>query len=272
MRTNRPRWIALAVAAVAVVVVCVWLFGPGQRDEGEEAERVTATTPNLSHGPNGDIIVAVSAAEQAGTGLKSEALAPITLSRKFTAYGVVLDPAPLAALEAQLIAARATLSASRAEYVRTKLLHSENNNISLKDMQAAEARFRADQAQCDLLRQRLTNEWGGGIVAMTPAARAKLLAALMKRSAGMVRVSLPPGQSIEHEPVQAQIAVLGYDASPLAAASIWYAPTVDPHFQGQDLLLWVEARGFPLRPGAAVTASLESSAVPQRGVVVPSAA
>ncbi len=272
MKTNRSRWIGLAVAGVAVVVIWIWLFGPGRREEGEEEERVTATTPILSHGPNGEIIVALSADEQAATGLKSEALAPVTFSRKFIAYGVVLDPAPLAALDAQLVSARAALDASRAEYARAKLLHSENENISLKDVQAADARFRGDQSQFDLLNQRLTSEWGGVIAAMTPAARAQLIDALMKRAAGVVRVSLPPGQLMEHDPVHAQIAVFGYGASPLAAGSIWHAPTVDPHFQGQGFLLWVEARGFALPPVLAVTAFLESPAAPERGVVVPRAA
>ncbi len=271
MNTNRSRLIALGVAALAVIVVLVWLFGAGNRDEGDEEDQVTAATPSLSHSANGDVIVTLSREQQAHIGIKTEVLAPITRVREVTAYGVILDPAPLAALDAQLVAARATLDASQAEYARAKLLHSEKQNISLKDFQTAQARFQSDWAQFNLLGQRLADEWGGAVAAMAPAARAELVNALIKRAAAIVRVAVPAGESLANLPAQGETTVLG-DSRPLAAQSIWYAPTVDPNLQGQGFMLRVEAQGFPLRPGAAVTARLESSAASERGVVVPSAA
>ncbi|HVA41161.1 MAG TPA: hypothetical protein VNF49_10895, partial [Candidatus Binataceae bacterium] len=172
---------------------------------------------------------------------------------------------------AQLVGARATLDASRAEYTRARLLHSEKQNISLKDFQTAQAKFQSDQAQFNLLSQRLADEWGGAIAAITPAARAAMIDALIKRAAAIIRVAVPPGKSLANLPARAEITMLGY-SHPLAAHSIWYAPTVDPNLQGQGFMLHVEAQGFPLRPGAAATARLESSAASERGVVVPSAA
>jgi len=269
--TNRSRLIALGVAALAVIVVLVWLFGAGGNDEGDEEDQVTATTPSLSHSPNGDVIVTLSPEQQANIGLKTEVLAPITRVREVTAYGVVLDPAPLAALDAQLTAAQATLNASQSEYARARRLHSEQQNVSLKDFQTAQAKFQSDQAQFNLLSQRLADEWGGAIAAMAPAARAELVDALIKRAAAIIRVAVPPGKSLANLPARAEITMLGY-SRPLATQSIWYAPTVDPNLQGQGFMLRVEAQGFPLRPGAAVTARLESSAASERGVVVPSAA
>jgi hypothetical protein len=271
VNTNRPRLIALGVAALAVIVVLVWLFGAGRRDEGDEEDQVTATTPSLSHGPNGDVIVTLSREQQAHIGLKTEVLLPITRTSEVTAYGVILEPAPLAALDAQLAAARATVDASRAEYTRAKVLHSEKQNVSLKDFQTAWAKFQSDQAQFNLLSQRLADEWGGAIAAMTPAARAELVDALIKRKAALIRVSVPAGKSLANLPTRAETTILGYSRF-LAAQSIWDAPTVDPNLQGEGFVLRVEAQGFPLRPGTAVTARLESSAVVARGVVVPSAA
>jgi hypothetical protein len=72
--------------------------------------------------------------------------------------------------------------------------------------------------------------------------------------------------------MEARITVLGYDTHPLVASSIWYAPTADPRLQGQGFLLKVEAQGFPLRPGTAVTGHLESPGTAKPGVVVPEAA
>ena len=271
MNTNRARLIALGVAALAVIVALVWLFGAGHQDEGDEEDQVTAATPTLSHSANGDVIVTLSREQQAHIGLKTEMLARTARVHQVTAYGVILDPAPLAALEAQLVAAQATLEASRAEYARAKLLHSERQNLSLKDLQTAQAKFRSDQAQVNLQNQRLADQWGGAIAALTPAARAELVDALIKRAAAIVRVAVPPGTSLANLPARGVTTVLGYSRS-LAAQSVWYAPAVDPNLQGQGFMLRLEAQGFPLRPGAAVTARLESSAAPERGVEVPSAA
>jgi len=72
--------------------------------------------------------------------------------------------------------------------------------------------------------------------------------------------------------MQARVAALGFDNHPLVTHSIWFAPTVDSHLQGQSFLLKVDAQGFPLRPGTAVTAYLESPRTAKPGVVIPEAA
>jgi hypothetical protein len=110
------------------------------------------------------------------------------------------------------------------------------------------------------------------ISAMSSGERASLIDALTKRIAGIVRLSLPPGQSFLQEPTEARIAVLGYEKHLLITSSIWYAPTADPHLQGQGFLLRVGAQGFPLRPGIAVTGHLELPGTAKPGVVVPEAA
>jgi multidrug efflux pump subunit AcrA (membrane-fusion protein) len=96
--------------------------------------------------------------------------------------------------------------------------------------------------------------------------------ACTKRLAAIIRLSLPPGQSLSQEPTDARTTVLGYESHPLVTNSIWSAPTADPHLQGQGFLLKVGAQGFPLRPGASITAYLESPRTAKLGVVVPEAA
>src|SRR5713101_7075835 len=272
--TSRPKWIAAAVAVLAVLVIYVWFFGGAGRDEGEEdgAEQVVSAAPKISHSGGGQVVVELSRDEQARIGLETERVNAVTESQEATAYGVVLDPAPLAALDAELASTRAAVAASRAEYERARLLHSEQQNVSLKDFEIARAKFQADQAQLNLLNQRLADEWGVKISAMSPGERASLIDALTKRIAGIVRLSLPPGQSLAQEPTEARITVLGYDTHPLVTRSIWYAPTADPHLQGQGFLLKVEAQGFPLRPGTAVTGNLESPGTAKPGIVVSEAA
>jgi hypothetical protein len=270
--TSRAKWTAAAVAVLAVLVILVWIFAGTGKDEGDEAEKVTSAPPKISHTSSGQVVVELIRGEGARIGLETEVLTAVTQSQEFTAYGVVLDPAPLAALDTELTSTRAAVAASRAEYERGRLLHSEQQNVSLKDFEAARAKFQADQAQLNLQYQRLADEWGVRLSAMTPAERASLIDALTKRIAGIIRLSLPPGQSLSQEPREARIAVLGYETQPLATRMIWSAPTADSHLQGQGFLLEVQAQGFPLRPGTAVTGHLESPGTAKPGVVVPEAA
>jgi hypothetical protein len=257
---------------LAVLVILVWIFAGTSNDEGDEAEKVTSAPPKISHTSSGQVVVELNGDEQARIGLETEALTTFTQSQELMGYGVVLDPAPLAALNAELASTRAAVDASRAEYERARLLHSEQQNVSLKDFEAARAKFQADQVQLNLLNLRVANEWGAKIATMAPVERSGLIDALTKRVAGLVRISLPPGQSFAQEPTQARVAALGFDNQPLVTHSIWFAPTIDSHLQGQSFLLKVDAQGFPLRPGNAVTAHLESPGTAKPGVVIPEAA
>jgi hypothetical protein len=273
--TGRQKWVAAAVAVLAALVIFVWLVGRGARNgegEGDEGEQVTSAPAKISRGSGGQVVVELSRDEQARIGLETEKVNAVTQSQEATAYGVVLDPAPLAALDAELASARAAVAASRAEYERARLLHSEQQNVSLKDFETARAKFQADQTQLNLQYQRLADEWGVRLSAMSPAERVRLIDALTKRIAGIIRISLPPGQPLLGEPKEARLVVLGYETQPLVTRTIWPAPTVDSHLQGQSFLLTVEAQGFPLRPGTAVTGHLESPGTAKPGVVVPEAA
>jgi hypothetical protein len=172
--TSRQKWIAAAVAVLAVLVILVWIFGGTSSDEGDEAEKVTSAPPKISHSSGGEVVVELSRDEQARIGLETERVNAVTQSQEATAYGVVLDPAPLVALDAELASTLAAVAASRADYERARLLHSEQQNVSLKDFEIARAKFQADQAQLNLLNHRLADEWGTKIFAMAPAERASL--------------------------------------------------------------------------------------------------
>ncbi len=271
--TNRAKWIAAAVGVLTVLVILVWIFGGTVKDTGDDDEdTVPSATPKVSHTSGGDSVVELSLDEQARLGMKTESLTAVTQSRELTAYGVVLDPAPLATLSAAVASTRATLEASRAEYLRARLLHSEQQNVSRRDFETAQAKFRADQAQFDLVNLRLADEWGANIAAMTPEERAGMIDALTQRVAGLIRISLPPGRSFAHEPAQARVAAPGFDSRPLTTHSIWFAPTVDSHLQGQSFLMKVDGRGSHLQPGTAITAHLDSPDAAKPGVVIPEAA
>src|SRR5713101_7697917 len=103
---NRPKWIGAAVAVLAVMVVLVWIFAGTGKDEGDEAEKVTSAAPKISHNSSDRVVVELARGDQARIGLETQGLKAVTQSQEFTAYGVVLDPAPLAALNAEIASTR----------------------------------------------------------------------------------------------------------------------------------------------------------------------
>ena len=107
--TNRSKLIAGGVAVLALLVILVWIFAGSVKDEGDEEERVTSAPPKISHTNSGQPIVELTRDEQSRIGLETETLSAVTQAEEFTAYGVVLDPAPLASLNAAIVSARAGL-------------------------------------------------------------------------------------------------------------------------------------------------------------------
>jgi hypothetical protein len=271
MMSVRAASVAVGVGVVAVAVACLASIWHAAATERVGDERAAPEAPRVSQNRHGYVLVTVRRGEPERIGLKTETLAAETYHARWTAYGVVLDPAPLLTLNGDLLSATAALSAARAEFERAQRLHAERQNVSLKDLQAAEATFRGDQARVALLTQRIADNWGEGVAAMSAEARGALIAALVQRSAAIAAASLPPGQSLAAQPSETEVVVFGYEKSPLVTHAVWYAPAVDLQLQGQRFLLHVATHAFPLLPGAAVTAHFESPET-QHGVVVPEAA
>src|SRR5690349_20077307 len=125
--SRRARWIVSCLAVLGVAAALVWVVRGAHREEGDEAEaeRITAPPPKISRDQLGEVVVELSRIQQERTGLETEILKPATRPEEVTAYGVILDPGPLISLNADLLSASAALSASRAEFQRTKRLHSE---------------------------------------------------------------------------------------------------------------------------------------------------
>jgi hypothetical protein len=194
-QTSLTRVLAALLAggelSLGSMVGFVTLFGI----ESDEEERVTSAPSKISHTPGRDVVVELTRDEQARIGLETAGLTTIAQSQEAIAYGVVLGPAPLAALDAELATTRAAVAASRAEYERARLLHSEQENVSLKDFEIARAKFQADQAQFNLLNHRLADEWGTTISAMAPAERPEAISELCPQSAWSIAFARTDGST-----------------------------------------------------------------------------
>jgi|YelNatPaOPRAMG01_1025707.scaffolds.fasta_scaffold02915_12 hypothetical protein len=265
--------IAITLIGIALLATFVWLLARTHRGAADDDEEAIKTTPpSVVHRPGGEVVVRLTAAELEKAGLRTAPLQPMERTPEATAYGVILDPAPLIALNGEIASAQAALDASRAEFERAKRLHANGQNVSLKSMQAAQAKFRADQARFAQLGQQLADRWGRAIARLSPERRSEMVLGLARRQIAVARVSLPAGQTLASKPRGARVVVLGYEKHPLKTSLVSFAPSVDPSLQGETFLLELKAPDFPLVPGAAVTAYLRSGAPPEEGVILPRSA
>jgi hypothetical protein len=114
----------------------------------------------------------------------------IRQSETVSGYAKVLDPLPLASLDADLTSAVAVADASRAEAARAKSLNANGSAMSLRAVEAAQAQARVDAARVSLYRRQLAMQWGP-IGALSDERRTGLINLLATGRAALVRIDSP---------------------------------------------------------------------------------
>lgn len=217
-------------------------------------------------------VVKLDAATQKRIGLAVSPLRATQHQPARAAYGRVIDPSPLAALDAELATAEAALDASRAAEERARGLFQGGENVARKTLETAESQLRTDETRLQGLRRKLELEWGAAAAALDAAARGRLIDALVRGETELIRVDVAAGQALSEMPKRAQVTVIGRESEPFEAQQVVPATLVDPKTQTQGFLLTVEHPPFPLHPGTAVTAWLQMPGEAKAGVVVPRSA
>ncbi len=212
--------------------------------------------------------VKVDAATQRKIGVVTEPLAAANRSGAMTdGFARVLDPGPLAALDADIAAAAAASSASSAEAARTKSLFAADATVSAKTTEAAVAQARADSIKLTLLRRRLGLEWGPGLTRLSDEARSRLVGALAAGQTALLRVDaaqMPHG-------VRSVTLDLGL-ASLVKATVLGPARTSDTRLQSTGLIVQVDGRGAAkLGAGLSVPVRISAGAAAS-GVMLPRSA
>src|SRR5437773_9269041 len=235
----------------------------------KEGEKPKVEEPHVKRDAHGAIIVTLDVEAQKRIGLEVESPAAAQWQPEAKGYGHVLDPAPLASLMAELAPAHVAAETSQREFERLKTL-AEQNNASLRALQAAEATAKRDQLLVESRRTRLMLGWGKAVLERDdPPAFVKSLAS---REQALVRVDLPAGESLNRPPSSARLISLSDSEHPVAAEFFDAAPAVDPQTQGQGFLFLVGGKPAGFSPNAAVTAYLEIPGESLNGVIVPSSA
>ena len=235
--------------------------------EEKDSEKSITEESRVKRGANGELIVALDAETQQRIGLKLESPAAAQWQPETTGHGRVLDPAPLAALVAELDSSRAAAEASRREYERLKIL-AEQDNASIRALQNAEAAAKRDQLLVESARTKLALGWGAPLSERSDLAA--FVRSLTLGEVALVRLDLPAGEALRSLPLSARLISLSDPEHPVTAEFFDVATSVDPQTQGQGFLFL--AKGKALAPGTAVTGYLKIPGEPLTGVIIPPAA
>ena len=259
---------------LALLAALGWVLWRGvtQRHGTEKEEPKTEAADGGKKEEHMDFTVKLEKEKWKALGLEMAEPEKAELKPQRVAFGRVLDPAPLVALDGELSAADAALAASRAEYDRTQALQKSGEGMSRKVAETAEAQFRGDEIKADGLRRRARLEWGAAFPATDAAKRRAFIEQLVGGESAMIRVELLPGDALAELPVGARISVLGRESETFGTQGIAPASDADPKTQAQGFILRAEKPPFALRPGMALTAWLELPQKPRTGFAVPRSA
>ncbi|MDE2082582.1 MAG: hypothetical protein KGI90_14620 [Burkholderiales bacterium] len=233
--------------------------------------------------------VTLPAASVDASGIATAVLQATRQTAQTQATATVLDPQPLLALAAQLLAAQAQVAAAtaaddaaRLEAARTAALYRDGENASLQQVQAAaalaaqtQAQQRIAQAQAQAARSGARAQWGPALAALAARGPQALDAYVQGRSA-LLAVVLPAGpRSASSTPPGTTITLSMPAAGPLPAHLIGPSPRADAVVQGATYFYRADlARGdgAGLRIDQRLDATVPLGGAVQTGVTVPAAA
>ena len=259
--------IVAILAGLVLGAAAAWtlLKKPGHADaakpeEHKEEARVLHT--------NGQTFLKLDKETQERAGLKIAPLEAATLKPEVKGFGRVLDPSPLAALLIESATARAALEASTREFSRLKTLHAQDQNVSTRVLETAEAATKRDQILVQSVDLKLLTGWGKAIAGQSDLGA--FVRALAAQESALARIDLPLGETLNKPPGAGRIAALANETNPVEAEFLGPVVSADPQTQGQGFLFLL--RKNPLPPGAAVAGWITVPGDAANGVLVPRSA
>ena len=276
----KKKLVLLALGA-ALAGLAAWGFFEGRKELTLEQERERPVqVPSRVVAQEGGTVVVLDPDTQRRADIAVAFVQEVAQRREIEALATVLPAQELIELRNAYIAAktqadknRAALQASRSEYERVKALHGDEQNLSLKALEAAEAVWHADEATARGAGEALNavdrgarQKWGS-VLAAAVVADAPLFRRLADQRDVLLRVAMPSGTGVAKAP--ATVRVAANDGSSRTASLVSPSPQADPRIQGATFLYAAPADG--LLPGTTLTAYLPTGAE-RAGGVVPAAA
>ena len=277
-RRNAKR-IILSVLMIGLVAIAIGSFSyyrlgatAVQITPAENRQRVSTV--------NGVTIITLDTAIQAQSGIRTEPLPATNHRMEVPAYGSVLDLQPLIDLrfrymsaQADAATAEATATASRNELERKRILYQDNQNVSLKDYQTAQAAHRSAQAKQEAASTNLTNvrgvarqQFGETLERWALGPDSPLFERLLNRQEVLLRVIAPLGDDTQ---APSNIQVAANSNQRLQAYLISPSPQSDPAVQGSAFIYRAVAQ---IAAGTNIVAYLPTSSETTPGVLIPARA
>ena len=268
--TRRVVRAGVAVAFIALCAACDTDEPSGAAARSAQPAASAASSPVAV--VDGVTVVEVSLAAQRSGGIAVQPLVAASAPAGATSDAIAADLQPLAdwwarlsAARSQAAAAQAQAAAANADLARTRALHDDDRNASLKSLQAAQAAAdaanagaQAAQAALQGLRRQGALQFGAGLA--DDRGRDEHDALLSGRHA-ILRVAIPPGQPAP------RAATASCGGGPrLAARWIAASPQADAQL-GADVQLYETDRPLPANASCSVAFAAPASA--NRGVLVP---
>ena len=207
-----------------------------------DAASAASPTPVVTK-VNGVTTVTLDAATQAGNGIRAEPLAAAQYRDEAVASAVVVDLQPLIALRTRYAAAAterttaaALQEAARQEYERNRALYAQDQNVSLKALQAAQASERAASARAEAasraladVRGALRTQYGETLAQWAADPRSAAFQRLLDHRDVLLQVTAPLGTAGADAP---RIEVAGTDNRRQGASFVARAQQVDAALAG----------------------------------------
>ena len=267
MKSLWKKLIVVAVAAIVVVALISLYLHMGKERAAEAAGgQDTTSESRVRQDTNGNSFVNLDPNTQKLIGLQTATLIAATRKQEIKGYGRALDPTPLVGLLGEIASAHASLEASGKDYQRVKVLFGQDQNVSAKTLETAEATMKHDQIALDTAKAQLMTAWGGAIADQPDLP--DLVQSLSKLQTVLVRLDLPSGEALLEPPTGARLIVPG-QAQPVEAGYVGRAPSADPQSQGDGFLFITTNAATRLAPGLSFTGFLSLAAEPLQGVIVP---
>ncbi|HLK31902.1 MAG TPA: hypothetical protein VKT29_02365 [Terriglobales bacterium] len=273
--------IAVLVAATAASIVAMAFMAASRGDQDEDEEEAVKAPSHVSL-QNGHTVIHLDAPTRNREGIQVSTLKPTTQRAEVHASAVLLPVNDLASSRSSYIAARAQLERdqvdldlARKQSQRVKSLYDQNQNMSLKAVQDAEAAVRKNQAQevadeqevrlqVDAIRQR----WGN-VVAAWVTNNSSALEAVLTQGRYLAQVTFPPGEVAK---APATVSLIDSANRAVPARLVSALAQVTPQIQGISFLYLVGgnpemAVGMNLAVLVPIGQRLSGTVIPQSAIV-----
>jgi len=252
-----------ALAQILALTLAAAIAAPTAR--GAAAQQAPAPAP-----------LKLSTEDQKSLQIEAQALQPGKLDPTVHGFAQVLDASLFVTLVNDRRGAQVAAQASTAAAKRLELLHQDDLNASLKNLQTAQATAAADAARVRTLNARVAMEWSPGLAQGSAHDPVALASRLSSGRSVLLRIEFPGSQALAHNTVNLalpgdpahhwQARVIGPAGSTLPAGATGAAQII-----GSGTALLTEVTAPELHVGQRLSANAQAG-TQRTGVIIPGAA